>query len=115
MTTPTRICALEDIQDGQAIGLTFGSGVQQINILVARRGNEVFAYRNACPHVGSPLDWQPDKFMSPDGSMLQCATHGAQFRIKDGVCVHGPCKGKRLKPLAVRLRHGEVTAILPLS
>ena len=103
-----RLCALQDIADGQARGFCLGEGSDRFELLVARRGEDVFAYVNACPHHGTPLDWRPDHFMSPDGTLLQCATHGARFRIEDGLCVYGPCVGKRLTELAARLEDGDV-------
>ena len=33
----------------------------------------------------------PDRFLSADGSLIVCATHGAEFRITDGECLRGPC------------------------
>lgn len=113
MTAPIELCALSDIVDGQAKGFTFGSGLHQLNVLVARQGNQAFAYVNSCPHVGTPLDWQPDRFMSVDGLMLQCATHGARFLIENGLCIHGPCKGESLQPLTLQITDGQISIYLP--
>jgi nitrite reductase/ring-hydroxylating ferredoxin subunit len=52
---------------------------------------KVRAYRNACPHTGSPLDWLPGRFFSADGHELVCATHGARFDPLTGACLSGPC------------------------
>jgi len=35
--------------------------------------------------------------------LIQCATHGALFRIRDGYCVAGPCAGQGLIPLEVKV------------
>ncbi|MEE8263379.1 MAG: Rieske (2Fe-2S) protein, partial [Gammaproteobacteria bacterium] len=40
--------------------------------------------------------WVPDQFLDETGNLLQCATHGALFRIEDGFCVAGPCTGASL-------------------
>jgi nitrite reductase/ring-hydroxylating ferredoxin subunit len=53
-------------------------------------------YVNACPHLGVPLDWLPGRFLSQDGSLIVCATHGAEFRIDTGQCLRGPCRGEAL-------------------
>ena len=54
---------------------------------------------------GTPLDWGGfdggGRFVSADSGNILCATHGAEFRLEDGYCLHGPCAGQRL--LAVRL------------
>jgi len=91
------------IPDGQARGFVLGEGMARWRLLVARRGNTVFGYRNECPHAWTPLDWTPDRFMSLDGLFLQCATHGALFRVEDGFCIAGPCAGRRLTAVPVRL------------
>lgn len=113
MTTPIRVCAFSDIIDGQAKGVTLGDGNRRLDILIARRGEHLFAYVNSCPHIGTPLDWQADRFMSADGAMLQCATHGARFRVEDGLCVFGPCMGRRLERLQSRRVGDEVSVFIP--
>lgn len=51
--------------------------------------------------------------MSPDGTLLQCATHGARFRIEDGLRVYGSCVGKRLTQLTARIEKGDVIVDRP--
>jgi nitrite reductase/ring-hydroxylating ferredoxin subunit len=63
-------------------------------------------YRNACPHLGVPLDWAPGKFLNPDGTRIVCATHGAEFRISDGLCLRGPCKGQVLEAMPAQVVDG---------
>lgn len=70
------------------------------SIIVHRDGNRLAAWRNACPHQGRRLDYVPGKFLI-DGNNLVCAAHGASFRLADGVCVAGPCRGERLHALAL--------------
>jgi nitrite reductase/ring-hydroxylating ferredoxin subunit len=78
------------------------------DILVVRRGKNVYGYLNTCPHTGGPLDWVPDQFLDLTREYIQCATHGALFRIADGVCVYGPCAGDRLTPVPTAVEAGEV-------
>jgi nitrite reductase/ring-hydroxylating ferredoxin subunit len=68
----------------------------------------VHVYVNSCPHIGTPLDWMPDRFLSADGSHIICATHGAEFRISDGECVYGPCMGDRLEAVMIQINDGTV-------
>lgn len=95
------LCRLDEIEDGEGKGFVLGEGVESIDILVVRDGGRAFGYVNSCPHVGTPLDWNEDDFMSEDGGYLMCHTHGALFRIEDGFCVAGPCAGAALTPVAV--------------
>ena len=95
------LCRVDEIPDGRGRGFAVARAGERVDIFVVRDGRHVFGYVNACPHVGTPLDFKPDTFMSPDGSHIQCSTHGARFRIADGHCVAGPCAGDALQPARV--------------
>jgi nitrite reductase/ring-hydroxylating ferredoxin subunit len=73
-----------------------------------RRGEGVLAYVNACPHIGTPLDTIPDRFLTSDGREFLCSTHGARFRLEDGYCVWGPCEGDSLERAPVQVVDGLV-------
>ncbi len=106
-TRQRRLCRLEDIPDGGAKG--FGAAPGGFTGLFAvRRGRDVFVYVNACPHLGVPLDWTPDRFLSADASRIVCATHGAEFRIADGLCLRGPCLGAWLEAVMIEVKDGVV-------
>jgi nitrite reductase/ring-hydroxylating ferredoxin subunit len=72
------------------------------SIIVHCAGDEIMAWHNICPHQGRRLDYAPGKFLV-DADRLICAAHGAVFRLKDGECVGGPCRGASLReiPIAV--------------
>jgi nitrite reductase/ring-hydroxylating ferredoxin subunit len=108
VTAPTvRLCAVDDIQDGGARG--FGPSPGGFTGLFAvRRGAEVFVYLNSCPHIGVPLDWAPDRFLSTDASRIECAMHGAEFAIDTGLCTSGPCLGDRLEAVMIDIKDGIV-------
>jgi nitrite reductase/ring-hydroxylating ferredoxin subunit len=97
----TTLCRLEEIEDGEARGFELGEGAARRSILVVREGDTVYGYENFCPHLGTPLEFLPDDFMSEDGQHIVCATHGALFQIEDGYCVAGPCAGDALSAVAV--------------
>jgi len=104
----TVLCPLEVIGDPGAKGLTLETPEGRREIVVVRRLGHVFAYENACPHIGTPLDFLPDRFLTQDGRHLLCSTHGALFEIATGFCIHGPCRGRSLKPVPVAVRAGQV-------
>ncbi len=105
--TPRRLCPLDDIPDGGSIG--FGPPAGGFTGLFAvRRGQDVFVYVNSCPHIGVPLDWTPNRFLTADGSRIVCATHGAEFDIASGVCLRGPCFGDRLEAVMIQVKDGVV-------
>lgn len=102
-----RICAVADIPPGGSKAFALQPGAEADCFLLYRDG-AVWAYRNQCPHTGAPLNWQPDQFLDLKGETIQCDLHGAQFRIEDGSCLYGPCRGQALQPVVVQLAEGAV-------
>ncbi len=102
------LCRLDEIADPGARGFTIEAPDGRRELLVVRRLGHVFAYENACPHIGTPLDFMPDRFLTRDRRHLLCSTHGALFEIATGLCVRGPCKGQSLRPLPAAVRDGQV-------
>ena len=107
----TVICRLDELDDPGSRGMTVTHGGQPHDVFVVRQGGQVFGYRNSCPHTGGPLDWVPDRFLNLDKDYIQCATHDALFRLHDGACVAGPCKGDSLAAVPVIIEAGEVVML----
>lgn len=104
------LCLVDELDDPGAKGLMIelpDSG-KQIEILLVRKAGEIYAYHNRCPHTGIQLEWIPDQFLDLDGHYIQCATHGALFRMQDGYCLRGPCTGDFLTQLNVQQVDGVV-------
>ncbi len=109
--TPVFLCALDDVPDGGSAGFAAGEAGEfgfRNGVMLIRRGGEVFAYENSCPHTGAPLDFTPGRFLTRDGGHILCAVHGALFRIEDGHCVSGPCAGGALRPVSISIIEGAV-------
>jgi len=106
---PERLCALADVPDGGAFGVEAPVHGAVEALLLLRRGEEVRAFLNVCPHAGRRLDWAPDRFIVSEGTVV-CAAHGASFTIPSGECVGGPCRGAQLRAVAVLVRDGDVFA-----
>lgn len=100
------LCRLEDIPDGGAIAVDIDSSTGGFNLILLRRGEQVFAYHNECPHAGRRLDWAPGKFLIKDGAVI-CAAHGATFDIPTGSVLAGPCRNG-LAPMPLRVADGFV-------
>lgn len=103
------ICRLDELVDRQCREFECQQGGETLNAFVLRLGDEVVAYRNHCPHTGAPLNWNPDEFLSYEKEFIQCAIHGALFRLSDGYCLHGPCNGQSLQPLAITVEAGVIS------
>ncbi|MGN6649701.1 Rieske (2Fe-2S) protein [Trinickia sp.] len=100
-----RICAAGDLIDG-------GAGVRRAAryldsdavVFFVRYDGRVHGYLNRCAHVPMELDWVEGQFFESSGLYLMCATHGAIYAPDTGRCVGGPCRGARLRPVAVEER-----------
>lgn len=112
MTTHSRIlCSIGELADPGSRAFTAGSGDWPLRGFVVRRGAEVFAYVNRCPHAGHPLNWQADQFLTSTRTLILCGSHGAQFMIDTGRCVVGPCLGRELTRLAVHVKDGKILLV----
>jgi nitrite reductase/ring-hydroxylating ferredoxin subunit len=101
------LCRVTDIPENGAKGFPGANGAFT-GLVAIRQGDCVYVYENACPHIGTPLDWSPDLFLSVDGRHLICATHGAEFTIATGTCISGPCRGDQLTPINAVIRDGAI-------
>ena len=102
------VCRYDDLSDPGSRAFAMGGGDWPLRGFVVRRNGKVFAYVNRCPHAGHPLNWLPDRFLTPDDTLILCRSHGALFEIATGACVAGPCAGHALTPLSVTLDGGYV-------
>ena len=85
MTNHTlRLCALSEIDDPGSFEFSWGEGAWPLSLFVVRRGDAVRGYVNRCPHAGLELNLMPNEFLTRDGELIMCRSHGAQFRIDDG-------------------------------
>jgi nitrite reductase/ring-hydroxylating ferredoxin subunit len=102
------ICRFADVADPGARAFTIGTGDWPLRGFVVRAGKEVRGYINHCPHAGHPLDLVPHRFLTHDGALILCGSHGALFDKLSGYCIAGPCAGRSLRPIALKLAAGYV-------
>ncbi len=113
MTRTFDICALDDIADPGAKEFEIENSLgEQWFGFVVRKGDEVFAYANSCPHTGAMLNWGPDRFLTRTGQIM-CGVHGAVFEIETGYCTGGPCKGQSLRDLDAWIENGVIKVSQP--
>ncbi|MCH7816587.1 MAG: Rieske (2Fe-2S) protein [Proteobacteria bacterium] len=98
------IVDMDDIDEGTSKGLE----VNNLYMFTIKKDGQVYLYWNRCPHLGTPLEWEEDRFLDADAALIQCSTHGALFQIEDGHCLAGPCKGKYLQAVPFIIENGMV-------
>jgi nitrite reductase/ring-hydroxylating ferredoxin subunit len=102
------VCRLTAIEAHGARAFTIGGGAWPLRGFVVRVGAGVRGYINRCPHAGHPLNLLPERFLTSDGALILCSSHGALFEKASGYCVGGPCAGRSLTPVALDVRSGLV-------
>lgn len=101
------LCSLDDVPDGGAVEIK-AEEASEAGIVMLRRGDQAWAYRNVCPHFSIPLNYEPNTFWAYDAELLMCAHHSAMFRFEDGHCIDGPCEGAALTPVPIRIEQRKI-------
>lgn len=102
------VCRMSDLDEHGARAFTLGTGDWPLRGFVVRVAAEIRGYVNHCPHAGHPLNLRPHKFLTPDGALILCSSHGAVFEKQTGYCVAGPCAGRSLRPVPLTVESGYV-------
>jgi nitrite reductase/ring-hydroxylating ferredoxin subunit len=106
--TEIQVGRLDALENPGCREFEIGDGDWPFRGFIVRQGDDVFAYQNFCVHVGHPLNWSPNKFLTKDKSAIICASHGATYQIETGDCFAGPGSGKTLRKVEVDVRDGIV-------
>jgi nitrite reductase/ring-hydroxylating ferredoxin subunit len=102
------ICRLADLRESAARGFSMGVGDWPLRGFVVRIKDQVRGFINTCPHARHPLNFKPNEFLTLDGSLILCASHGALFEKLTGYCVAGPCAGQSLRTVPLEVSDGYV-------
>lgn len=105
------LCTFTELTDPDSRGFNVKLKRKSIDIFIVRKGEEVFAYENLCPHAQAPLEWNPDNYLDEQQESIICAMHGAKFVIEDGSCVSGVCNGVGLNKLKIEISNNEIYLI----
>ncbi len=99
LTEWTPVLDESELPDGQPVRARTPDGVE---LLVLRRGTEVFALSNRCTHRGGALHEG-----EVDGDVVTCPLHGSRFCLRDGAVVRGPASAPE-PAYETRVREGRV-------
>jgi nitrite reductase/ring-hydroxylating ferredoxin subunit len=102
------ICRLDDLGAAGARGFSIGAGDWPLRGFVVRINDQVRGFINSCPHARHPLNFKPHQFLTADGSLILCTSHGALFEKLTGYCVAGPCAGQSLRTVPLEVADGYV-------
>jgi nitrite reductase/ring-hydroxylating ferredoxin subunit len=100
------ICSLAELEETGSRGFAVGEGDWPLRGFIVKTPDGVAAFVNYCPHAGHPLNFRPNRFLTPDGSLILCGSHGALFARDTGLCVLGPCAGQSLTKIPVEVVGG---------
>jgi ferredoxin-nitrite reductase len=95
------VLVADQLQENAGMALT----VNGTEIAVFRRGNQLYALQNRCPHAAGSL---ADGVM--DGDDVICPLHGYRFNIRTGACITDPAL--RAKPVAI-VPHADGFTVAP--
>ena len=96
------ICRSDSVLErGLAFRFVVQQGGRERNAIVIRIADHVYGYINECAHVPIELDYNLGDVFDLTREYLICSTHGAYYNPRNGLCLGGPCTGRRLQPLAV--------------
>jgi nitrite reductase/ring-hydroxylating ferredoxin subunit len=104
-----------EVEDPGCREFSIGDGDWPFRGFLVRQGSDVFAYQNSCVHVGHPLNWSPNRFLTKDKAAIICASHGATYNIESGECFAGPGSGKALRKVDLAVRDGVIYVSGPNS
>ena len=94
-----------------AIPLVFlpsGSLGGETVFLVPKLAGRVVGFENLCRHIPISIDYDDNRFFTPDHEHFICQTHGALYEPLTGKCVRGPCEGNSLYPLDIVVQKGVI-------
>jgi nitrite reductase/ring-hydroxylating ferredoxin subunit len=107
--TQLSVCARGALHRGSVIPVELPRGhdgkPREALVLLGTDG-EPRAYLNRCRHLPVPIDGGSKQYLTHDGAYLLCGTHGALYRLDDGVCIAGPCLKLALEKLQVLEENG---------
>jgi len=89
--------APEELEDGRPFRLEG----ENAGILLLRMGNQIQAFRNACAHMGLPLD---GGMVDREAGTITCPWHGFRFDCLTGECLTAP--HAQLETIPLRLEGG---------
>ena len=93
-----KVCAVDEVPDDEALAVEVGD----LELAIARDGDEIFAVQNVCSHAEVALS----EGEVADGT-VECWLHGSCFDLRTGKPTHLPAT-EPVATFAVEVRGGDV-------
>jgi nitrite reductase/ring-hydroxylating ferredoxin subunit/uncharacterized membrane protein len=92
------------LQEGKLVAKMVEVDGARMSIALLKKGSNVVAISNACPHWGGPL---AEGKLLEDDTIVECPWHASRFRLSDGSVCQGPATTPT-NVFDVRIRNGNV-------
>lgn len=109
-----RLCHMADVVEGSSRGFSVTeAGGRRTCVFVVKRGGQVWAYVDLCPHLQAPMAWRKDAYLNGEGTRIVCSAHGALFDISTGRGISGPALGLELTSVPIEVNdEGMIYALI---
>lgn len=98
------LCPLKDIEVDSVKEFEFGDVTKsKFRMFIYRSHDGIVGFINKCPHFNVPLNIESNALFCADGEHFQCCHHYAKFDKTSGLCVDGPCEGRSLTQIPIRV------------
>tara|TARA_B100001093_G_C26469172_1_gene859826 strand:- start:257 stop:604 length:348 start_codon:yes stop_codon:yes gene_type:complete len=102
------LCLLSDIKEGKSNIIKTKYNDSEVEIIILRDKNILNGFVNICPHASLPLNLNDTNVLYNDNFHLICRNHAALFNPLNGICVSGPCEGKSLEIVKLKIKCDKV-------
>ena len=90
------LCRTEEIGEGTSKGFE----VNGTFLFAVKKDEQLHLYYNRCPHLGTPLEWEEDRFLDDDGAPSSAVLPTAHcLRSAMGNVWSAPAKARPCMPL----------------
>jgi 3-phenylpropionate/trans-cinnamate dioxygenase ferredoxin component len=97
-----KVCAVDDVPADEALAVTIG----ELDLAIARDGEEVFAVQDVCSHAEVALS-EGEVATNDGGCQIECWLHGSMFDLRTGKPTNLPAT-EPVATFAVDVRGGDV-------
>jgi len=111
--TDVRVPGALDLAEGQTRAFSLLLAGREREAFLLRHQGQLHCYLNECPHWAIELDLGDGHFYDEKLDRIYCKNHGALFFPATGECETGPCLGRSLVRLELRLADGDALVEAP--